>query len=53
MLSIAFGAYNCVAFKKNIVPNFNLFLYYVFTMLCLIATIVQCWQPTEKWYQLD
>ena len=53
LASMTFGASNLVRFQKNILTNFNLTLYYVCTLLCLLSTIVQCWLASATWYQQD
>ena len=50
--AIMFGVCNLANFKAFIVPNLTLLLFYIFSILCLILTVVTCWLKTAHWYHL-
>lgn len=53
LCAISFGALNLYKFKKLILPQLTLCLFYVFTTLTLIMTIVLCWLDIRLWYEMD
>lgn len=50
---IVFGLNNLYRFKQHILPHSNLMLFYLFSILCVIMTIVQCWMNVLQWYKLS
>lgn len=53
LCAISFGALNLYKFKKLIIPQLTLCLFYVFTTLTLIMTITLCWLDIQYWYEMD
>ena len=51
-LAIYFGITNLRMFKKNIISNLTLKLFYYFSITCLLITLVVCWMPINTWYTI-
>ena len=50
---IGFGAYNLAHFKHQILPHPNLTLFYLFSMLCIVMSVAECWMDALLWYRVS